>query len=185
MTMPSTTSRPHPAAFPQNPDLPFFECAPTDVDFFSTAEVRNVYSVELPVSPERLFQVFEDPESWPKWAPGIGKVVWTSPKPYGIGTTRTVIFWGGMEVYELFVKWEPGREMAFAFVGTTQQVWTRFGEHYRVEDLGGGRCRLTWTVCYEPTGVFRTIHWFAGPLMKFNLGTYMWWLKRYCRGLDR
>ena len=183
MASPTAVKVPHPSAIPHNPDLPFLACQPTDVDFFTSAEVRNVYTVTLPISPARLFEVFEDPTSWPRWAPGIGKVIWTSPKPYGIGTTRTVVFWGGMEVYEVFVKWQPGREMAFVLVGTTQQVWHRFGEHYQVEDLGGGRCQLTWTVCYDPAGTFKQIHWLVGWLMKANLGTYMWWLKRYCRRL--
>ena len=164
-----------------DPSLPYIPCEPTDVTFFDTAQVKNVYSAELPVSPAVLFDIFEDPASWPKWAPGIGKVVWTSPKPYDVGTTRTVIFWGGMEVYEDFVKWERGKEMAFLFSGTTQEVFGRFGEHYRVEDLGGDRCRLTWTVCYEPVGTFAKIHGWVAGVLKFNLSTYMWWLKRYCR----
>ena len=118
---------------PHNPDLPYFPCAPTDAGFFDAAPVKNRYTVTLPVSPQRLFEIFEDPASWPRWAPGIGRVEWTSPRPYGVGTTRTVTFWGGMEVYEEFVRWAPGEEMAFVFRGITQEVWRRFGERYEVE----------------------------------------------------
>lgn len=184
MATPSAVETPRATTVHHNPNLPYFACQPTDASFFTSAEVRNVYTVTLPISPARLFEVFEDPTSWPRWAPGIGKVIWTSPKPYGVGTTRTVVFWGGMEVYEIFVKWQPEREMAFILEATTQLVWHRFGEHYTVEDLGDGRCQLTWTVCYEPASVFKRIHFFAGWLMKVNLGTYMWWLKRYCRKLS-
>lgn len=166
---------------PHNPDLPYFPCAPTDAGFFDAAPVKNRYTVTLPVSPQRLFEIFEDPASWPRWAPGIGRVEWTSPRPYGVGTTRTVTFWGGMEVYEEFVRWAPGEEMAFVFRGITQEVWRRFGERYEVEDLGGGRCQLTWTVCYEPAGGFAKGHAVFGPILKLNLATYMVWLKRYCK----
>jgi hypothetical protein len=168
---------------PFNADKPFIACAPSSLSLFEDAKVLLVFSVEIPVSPDRLFEVFEDPESWPRWAQGIGEVVWTSPRPFGVGTTRTVIFWGGMEVYEDFVVWEPGQEMGFVFYGTTQEVWTRFGEHYQVVDHGDGSCALTWTVAYDPTGVFARIHFLVGWMMKLNLRSYMWRLRRYCARL--
>ena len=47
---------------------------------------------------------------------GIDRVDWTSPRPFGVGTTRTVTFQGGgMEVYETFIAWDPGKHMAFTF----------------------------------------------------------------------
>ena len=73
-------------------------------------------------------------------------MVWTSPRPFRVGTTRTVIFWGGMEVYEDFVAWTHDQEMAFVFYGATQEVWTRFGEHYRVKDNGDGSYMLAVSV---------------------------------------
>lgn len=168
---------------PFDPELPWIPCEPFEPSFYDDAPVRFQYSKELPVTPARLFEIFEDPASWPKWAPGIGKVIWTSPKPYGVGTTRTIVFWGGTHVYETFTAWEPGEEMAFQFNATTEEIWSRFGEHYKVEDLGSGRCRLTWTVAYEPRpgSGFAKVHPYLRGFMRFNLGTYMFWLGRYCR----
>ena len=120
-----------PTDLPHNPTKPFFACGPTDLTLFDTARVRYRFSQELPVTPDVLFDIFEDPASWPRWGTGIGKVEWTSPKPYRVGTTRTVTFWGGMEVYEEFLAWERGREMAFVFYGHTQEVWKNFGERLR------------------------------------------------------
>lgn len=167
---------------PHNPAKPWIPCAPTDASLYTEAPVIMRFRRDLPVTPEQLFEVFEDPGSWPKWAHGIGRVEWTSDQPYGVGTTRTVHFWGGMEVYEEFVAWERGREMAFVFYGTTQDVFTRFGEHYRVEPLEQG-CRLTWTVAYEPAAGLARVQPYIGWLMKLNLGSYMWRLERYCRKL--
>ncbi len=173
---------PHPADKPHNPDKPYYPCAPSDASIYSSAPMVLSFRQELPISPEQLFEVFEDPASWPKWAHGIGKVVWTSEKPYGVGTTRTVYFWGGMEVYEVFIAWEQDKEMAFVFYGTTQDVFERFGEHYRVEPMEKG-CRLTWTVAIEPSRSWRAFAPLARPLLRLNLGSYMWRLKRYCKRL--
>jgi len=174
-----------PADLPHNPDKAFFACTAFDRDFYESAPVRFQFVRELPLSPDRLFDVFEDPKSWPKWArPGITKVEWTSPKPYGPGTTRTVFFPGGIEVYEDFFIFDRGKEMAFRFYGTTEEIWERFGEHYRVEDLGDGRSRLTWTVAYEPAGGFAKAHPWVKPVMRLSLGSYMWQLARYCRRLS-
>jgi hypothetical protein len=169
---------------PYNPDKPFVPCGPSDMSLYEQAKVRFVFRQKIPVSPARLFESFEDPTSWPKWAHGIGKVVWTSPKPYAAGTTRTVIFWGGMEVYEDFLVFDAPKEMAFIFYGVSQDdVFERFGEHYSVEDHGDGTCTLTWTVAFDPKGGFAKVMWMVKPFMRLNLRSYMWRLARYCRKL--
>lgn len=170
-----------PTQHPYRQEMPFYPCEPSDLSLFDTAKIHYRFSQELPISPDGLFDVLEDPESWPRWAMGIAKVEWTSPRPFGVGTTRTVSFWGGMSVYEEFLAWERGRTMAFVFYGTTEEVWSRFGEQYVVEDLGNDRCRLHWHVAYDPTGVFGRIHPLFGWIMRINLRSYLWRLKGYCR----
>lgn len=167
---------------PTDPGKPFHACRSFDVGFFDTAPCRFVNVVELPVPPDRLFAVFEDPASWPRWAPGIGEVTWTSEAPYRPGTTRTVRFWGGMSVYEDFFVYDPPREMAFRFYGTSERVWDAFGERYVVEDLGDGRSRLTWTVAYAASGWIgrRPARW----AMALNFKLYLRLLARYCRRLS-
>ena len=131
-----------------------------------------------------MFEVFADPDAWSGWATGIAGVEWTSPEPYGPGTTRTVRFWGGVKVYEEFLKYDPrAGQMAFCFYGTTELIWTAFGENYVVDELGPNRCRLRWTVAYDPTGVFGRIHWLLRPIMALNLWSYMFRLKSYVRRL--
>ncbi len=170
-------------ANPIDPELPWFSCESFDETFYDEAPQIYVNVVELGCTPDQLFDVFEDPESWPVWAKGIGKVIWTSGMPYGVGTTRTVVFWGGTRVYETFTAWERGREMAFQFVGHTEEIWTRFGEHYLVTPVGEGRCRLRWTVAYEPAGGFARAHALVRPSMVMGFKLYMVLLKRYCRRL--
>ena len=45
------------------------------------APFRFVSTVDLAITPEQLFEVLADAESWPQWATVITKVVWTSPEP--------------------------------------------------------------------------------------------------------
>jgi len=166
---------------PHNPDLPWFECTTVEPSWFEQADIRFRNQVELGIGTDELFAVFEDASSWPKWVPGIAKVDWTTPKPFAPGTERTVTFVGGMEVYETFHAWDHGKHMAFSFTGITQPIWWRFGEDYRVEALGPNRCRLTWTVAYEPRGQFARMHRFINPLMGRVLALYLQLLKRHCR----
>jgi hypothetical protein len=162
---------------------PYFACTPIDFEYYTTAPQRFVNRAEFDVTPAQLFAIFEEETSWPRWVPGIVRVDWTSPRPFGVGTTRTVTFvGGGMEVYEDFIGWEPGRTMAFCFTGTSQDVWESFGEQYVVEDLGG-RCRLTWTVAYTPRGTFATLHPLLRPFMGLTLSWFLRRLVSYTRKL--
>jgi uncharacterized protein YndB with AHSA1/START domain len=45
-----------------------YKCKEVSTDFFSTAHSVFKANVELNVSPEQVFESFEDAEDWPKWA---------------------------------------------------------------------------------------------------------------------
>jgi hypothetical protein len=161
---------------------PYFACAPADYAYFDSAPVKYVTEVALDCDADRLFSILEDGESWPVWArPGIRRVVWTSPEPRGVGTTRTVHMMGGLEVDESFFAWAPGRELAFYFTGTTQKVWERFAERYEIRSEGPGRCRLIWTVAYEPAGGFARVHGLVRPIMARVFRSYLRNLQKYVR----
>ena len=71
-----------------------YKCIPFELDYYESAPQRFVYERTIECSPDELFDIFEDEHSWPVWGTGIAKVDWTSPKPYKVGTTRTVTFQG-------------------------------------------------------------------------------------------
>jgi hypothetical protein len=73
-----------------------FPCEYVDLSFADTAPYRFRNSLDLAITPEQLFEVLDDAESWPRWATVITKVTWTSPEPRGVGTTRTVDMRGGI-----------------------------------------------------------------------------------------
>ncbi len=123
---------------------------------FAAAPKRYTTTVDLDCTPDALFDVFEDADAWPLWIGPIRSVEWHGPMPPTVGTTRTVHMVGGIELLERFTAWERGRHMQFVFVEFPQPGLDGFGEDYRVADLGGGRCRLKWTMALAPApGVAR------------------------------
>ena len=73
-----------------------FPCQRVGLDFVDTAPFRFVSTVDLAITPEQVWEVLDDAESWPHWATVITKVTWTSPEPHGVGTTRVVNMRGGI-----------------------------------------------------------------------------------------
>jgi hypothetical protein len=84
-----------------------FPCHPVDASFFDTAPMRFRNTVELAARPADVCAIFEDGESWPRWFRSIHTVVWTSNKPYGVGTTRRA-WLTGITGDEYFFRWEGG-----------------------------------------------------------------------------
>ena len=90
-------------------------CERVGLDFIDNAPSVFRNSVDLAITPEQLFEVLADAESWPHWASVITNVTWTGPEPRGVGTTRTVDMRGGIVGDEEFLTWEPFTRMAFRF----------------------------------------------------------------------
>ena len=155
------------------------KCRKIGLDFFANAPIRIVSEVDLPCSPESLFRCFNDAEAWSSWVGVIEKVEWTSPRPFRVGTTRKVEMPGGMVAYEEFLAWDEPRHMAFRFNQFTLKFLNAFGEDYKVTDLGGGCCRLAWTVGIDPKGPTALVSLFLKPFLVRNLRTITKDLKKY------
>ncbi len=136
------------------------------------------FETVLHATPERIFEVLEDPESWPVWAGAIKKVPWTSPKPFGIGTTRDVDIMGGLTVHEHFFAWDAPTRMGFYFVGTNKPAVNALAEYYELEPLGDGRTRFVWRFGYESRGFMRYVSPLLRPAVRL-MGA------RIVRGLER
>ncbi len=127
-------------------------CERVGLDYFDSSPCRVVASEIVAASPERIFDVFADAESWTRWAFPIIGVEWTSPFPLEVGSTRTVTMRGGMVGWEEFIAWEPHRRMAFRFNETIEGGPAAFAEDYLVVDLGDGRSLVKWTLAMTLTG---------------------------------
>jgi uncharacterized protein YndB with AHSA1/START domain len=156
-----------------------YDCKPVDMSFLETAPYRLKSVVEIAASPERIFDAFEDPNSWTVWAIPITNVEWTSPKPFGIGTTRTVTMVGNMVGEEEFIAWDRGKRMAFRFNRSSTNTMPAFAEDYVVEELDPGRCRVTWTMAMEPGGASRVTMPLTAPLLRMGLQYMLGRFKKY------
>ena len=58
------------------------ECKPLTLEDFDRLEESFRFETILETTPEKVFEVFEDPESWPVWAGAIRKVTWTILKAF-------------------------------------------------------------------------------------------------------
>ena len=86
----------------------------------------------------------------------LGGGRWTSPRPFGVGTTRTMpVAFGALRVDETFFRWEEGRRKSFYVNHANAPLFRAFAEDYLVEPDGPGRCRFTWTIAVEPNAAGR------------------------------
>ncbi|GEM_PF-613690 len=145
-----------------------FPCTSVDMTFFESAPFIYTAEEVINVSADTVFQSFENAEDWPVWAAPIQRVEWTSPQPFGIGTTRTVYMMGGLTGYEEFIAWERGREMAFCFTHSSKDNIVSFAERYQVEESGPNCCCVRWTMAMKPKGFSRYFLPVFSPFM--NMG---------------
>lgn len=127
-----------------------FALASADADFVEHAPCRFVFPMQLAASAEQVWSglVADRPLSWVR---GLN-ISWTSPRPFGVGTTRTAAGgFGAVRLDEVFFRWEEGHRYSFSAVGANVPLLRRFAEDYVVEPAGEG-CLFTWTFAIEPRG---------------------------------
>jgi hypothetical protein len=128
----------------------WYPLEPCDETFFDTAPYVHRYPVELDVAPERVWESLTSDRALAAWGLGLHSLRWTSPRPFGIGTTREVVLPGkAMAVREKFFRWEDGHRKSFHAVAADRPLLRRFAEDYLVEPTRGGS-RFTWTIAMEP-----------------------------------
>jgi len=151
-----------------------FSCDVVGAEFLETAPWRFRASAELPVSADEAFEVLEDAASWPKWLRGVRHVEWTSPKPFGVGTTRTVKA-AGAKFHEHFFRWEPGRRFTFYVLASEGpvRIFRALAEDYLLEPTAHGSV-FTYSVALTPSRFLRA----GGPLVK-------WLMRRAFEGAPR
>jgi carbon monoxide dehydrogenase subunit G len=156
-----------------------YPCESVGLDFIDEAPFRFVSTVDIAINPEQLFEVLADAQSWPHWATVITKVVWTSPEPRGVGTTRTVSMRGNIVGDEEFIAWEPFSRMAFRFNQSTSNAISAFAEDYRVVQTADG-CHLTWVMAIKPNGMAGRLGMIVGkPVMAWLFQRFLYNLRRY------
>jgi len=130
--------------------LPSFSSQPVDETFFDTAplRLRATFDITQPATDVWAELTGESPLAWCRI---LQSVEWTSARPFGVGTTRTVRSLGGTNVMnERFFRWEEGRRKSFYVIEATAPLFARFAEDYLVEPTSDASCRFRWTIAADP-----------------------------------
>ena len=143
-----------------------FPCRAVDASFFDSAPMRFETVVDLDAPPAKVFAIFSDGTSWPKWFRAIHRVTWTSKAPYGVGTTRTV-WLPPVSLDEHFFRWEPDRRMSFYLTGHSLPMAHALAEDYLLDETATGRTRFTYRVAMQP----RLMVALGGPLSRLYFGS--------------
>lgn len=151
-----------------------------DESFFVTADHRYEFPIDLDVPPERVWESIASDESVAAWGLGVQSLHWTSPRPFGVGTTREVkLPLGIMTVRERFIAWDEGKHYAFEVYEANRGFYRRFAENYVVEARGAAGSRLTWTIAVEPQPKLRRLVDLGRPLNRLAFGQFARGARRY------
>jgi hypothetical protein len=129
-----------------------FSLEPCSESVFETAPVRfhDTMDIERPAS-EIWRELVADGSLG--WCRALGGAQWTSARPFGAGTTRTMRVAGALIIHERYFRWEEGRRKSFYVVEANLPLFKYFSEDYLVEATGPSACRFTWTMAGRSTPI--------------------------------
>jgi hypothetical protein len=142
---------------------------PADDEFFTSAPHVFHYQKRFAATPEQVWESLTSDQSLAPWGPMVKKVTWTSPRPFGVGTTRDVVAPGGSTMRERYFRWDEGKSHAFYVYKSALPFFKRFAEDYVVES-DGAETLFTWTVAIEPKHAFRLPLKMLAPVLKAGFG---------------
>lgn len=157
----------------------WYPLEPLDESFFDTAPYVYRLPVELDVPPERVWESLTSERALADWGLGLHRLEWTSPRPFGVGTTREVVLPGrAMAVRERFFRWDEGHRKSFYAAEADRPLLKRLGEDYLVEATATGS-RFTWTIAMEPRPRTRLLIGLTSPLNQLAFRAVPWRARSY------
>jgi len=142
---------------------------PADEHFFESAPHVFRYQKRFAAPPDKFWEQLTSDTSVAAWGPAIKKVTWTSPRPFGVGTTRDVTAPGGAVMRERYFRWDEGRRHSFAVYESSLPLFKRFAEDYIVEPDGADTL-FTWVLAIEPKPAFAVPLKILAPAVKAVFG---------------
>jgi hypothetical protein len=146
---------------------PWFSCRPVDESFFDTAPMRLRAKFEVPLPAAKVWEELTSDDAL-FWCRILQDVTWTSPRPFGVGTTREVkALWGANLLREHYFRWEEGHRHSFYVLESSAPLFRSLAEDYLVEPTSETSCRFSWTIAVEPKAAARL----GGPVNRALLKT--------------
>jgi hypothetical protein len=122
---------------------------PVDESFLDTAPQRFSHTWEINQPADSVWtQLTGDRPLF--WCRGLN-IHWTSPVPFGVGTTRVAQVLGLVKVQEQYFLWEEGRRKAFCGTAMNLPLFESLAEDYLVEPRGPNACAFTWRIGVAPS----------------------------------
>lgn len=164
----------------------WYPLEPADEDFLASAPHVFTYQKRFAAPPQTVWDSLTSDESIAAWGSTLKSVTWTSPRPFGVGTTREVAPPVGPRMRERYFLWEDGRRHSFAVYESTAQLFTRFAEDYLVEPDGDDTL-FTWILAIEPRDRLKLPVKVLAPVIKAAFGKMpsdgqRYWAKHSKRG---
>jgi hypothetical protein len=136
---------------------PWFDAEPVGEEFFDTAPMRleETFEIARPAAEVWAELTEDNPLSWCRI---LQRIEWTSPRPFGVGTTRTArALRGALVINEEFFRWEEGRRKSFYVLEGSMPMFESLAEDYLVESTSDTSCAFTWTIAVKPKAAARPL----------------------------
>jgi hypothetical protein len=141
-----------------------------DASVFSSAPHVYRFEKHYDASPERVWESLSSDECLAAWSPAVSRTTWTTPRPFGVDTTRELALAGGaVKVKERFFRWDEGKGYSFYVTEANIPMLQRLAEDYVIEPEGSGT-RFLWTVAIEPRPKFALPVRLLSPVNKLAFG---------------
>ncbi len=148
--------------------MPWFALESADAGFIDTAPHVFRYEKHFAAPPERVWESLASDDSLAAWGSTVSSLTWTSPRPFGVGTTREVCL-GPAKVHERFFRWDEGQGYSFYVYESNAPMFRRFVEDYAIEPDGTGTL-FRWTVAVEPKPALALPFKPLAPVVKAGFG---------------
>lgn len=119
-----------------------------DLSFVDRAPVLARASTVVSASPDRVWPAFAEASAWPQWFKRVKSVTYTSPAPYGVGSTRTVNA-AGMTFGEEILAFDPNERYAFTVLTCNLPLFAALVEVITLEPSDAGTT-VVYTQALEP-----------------------------------
>lgn len=160
----------------------WFKVEPSGLEFIDQAKHFFENELILDATPDEVFEVFADCDSWPKWFDDFVSAEWETEPPHGVGSERKARL-KTMAARERFIAWEPGKRYSFTILALSVPLVSRMVEDYRLEPVDGGKTRLLWNVYYQPRLFIRPFNVVIRPIFKRMFKRAMKGLESYVAAL--
>ena len=132
-----------------------FRLRKEDLSFVDRAPVVVRAETSVAASPAAVWPAFADAPAWMEWFTGMRDAYYTSPAPYGVGSTRRVHVLS-LKVDETIIAFDPGERFAFRVDSANVPLLAALVEVVTLEAVGA-TTRVVYRQALEPKAWLRPL----------------------------